>query len=264
MLANREKQHQILTGGFNGGGYSETGSFPSGGGATDVRLVKSTSVYDDNSLASRIMVAAGGSGNICCGNGLDGGSIESKTISDYNGIATQTHPGTNGTFGKPSVINGYAGSGGGYYTGGMIDENENDIYIGEEHQTVKIDGTKMIKYGANGRYSYRICTNSVSLENTVFGDPIVGTVKSGYITKFNICTGGSSYISGHNGCIAIKSAIEIEPKVTTYTNINDSIHYSGKYFTNTFMSAGDESADSSNTGNGKCIILNITNNDTKK
>lgn len=50
--------------------------------------------------------------------------------------------------------------------------------------------------------------------------------------------GGSGYISGHTGCIAIKSPEEIEPKVNTYSQISDSYHYSGKVFTNTTLTEG--------------------------
>lgn len=50
--------------------------------------------------------------------------------------------------------------------------------------------------------------------------------------------GGSSYISGHVGCIAIQSSTNIVPKVSTYSKIEDSYHYSGKIFTNTVMIDG--------------------------
>lgn len=60
--------------------------------------------------------------------------------------------------------------------------------------------------------------------------------------------GGSSYISGYAGCIAIKSETDITPKVDTYTQISDSYHYSNIIFGNTGMEAGK------NTGSGKAII----------
>ena len=50
--------------------------------------------------------------------------------------------------------------------------------------------------------------------------------------------GGSGYISGHEGCIAINSPDDITPKVQTYTNLSDSYHYSGKVFTNTELQTG--------------------------
>ena len=60
--------------------------------------------------------------------------------------------------------------------------------------------------------------------------------------------GGSSYISGHAGCIAINSATDITPKVQTYSQIEDSYHYSGLVFRNTSMTAGK------NSGHGKAVI----------
>ena len=50
--------------------------------------------------------------------------------------------------------------------------------------------------------------------------------------------GGSGFVSGHEGCIAINSQSDITPKVQTYTQLSDSYHYSGKIFTNTELTAG--------------------------
>ena len=54
---------------------------------------------------------------------------------------------------------------------------------------------------------------------------------------------GSSYISGHTGCVAIKAQDNITPKdgCTTGTTDNScSIHYSGRFFTETEMIAGNQ------------------------
>lgn len=61
-------------------------------------------------------------------------------------------------------------------------------------------------------------------------------------------SGGSGYISGHAGCIAINSATDITPKVETYSQLSDSYHYSGLIFKNTSMSSG------TNSGEGKANI----------
>ena len=65
--------------------------------------------------------------------------------------------------------------------------------------------------------------------------------------------GGSGYISGHEGCIAINSADDITPKVDTYSEISDSYHYSGKIFTNTELTTG-----TSTTSKATITLLNIT------
>ena len=79
-------------------------------------------------------------------------------------------------------------------------------------------------------------------------------------------SGGSGFISGHEGCIAIKSISEIIPKVQTYTKIEDSYHYSGKIFTNTVLLDGNQDMPSykkdgenmkGNDDNGHCRITLI-------
>jgi len=55
-------------------------------------------------------------------------------------------------------------------------------------------------------------------------------------------SGGSGYVSGHVGCVAIKSATDTSPKdgcANGTTDINCSIHYSGTQFTSTSLIRGD-------------------------
>lgn len=59
--------------------------------------------------------------------------------------------------------------------------------------------------------------------------------------KGTVGGGGSSYISGHTGCVAISSEIDRTPKNGQNTGTTDnsaSVHYSGYYFTNTIMIDG--------------------------
>ena len=83
---------------------------------------------------------------------------------------------------------------------------------------------------------------------------------------------GSSYISGHTGCVAIKSSGEIVPKdgCSNGTTDNDcSIHYSGKVFTDTLMIAGNQSMPTidgtstmiGNKGNGYAKIYYYVENE---
>ncbi len=81
-------------------------------------------------------------------------------------------------------------------------------------------------------------------------------------------TGGSSYVSGYEGCIAIKSATDTTPKVTTYSKIEDSYHYSGKIFENATMIDGNTSMPTydgeetmiGNSGNGYAKITYVGEN----
>ena len=74
--------------------------------------------------------------------------------------------------------------------------------------------------------------------------------------------GGSSYISGHSGCIAITSSESSTPKVTAFTTLSDSYHYSGYIFTQTNMIDGGSAmptlqgnnTKTGNTGNGYARI----------
>lgn len=206
---------------FNGGGTGGNGGStlgPSGGGATDIRLVKG-SYNEFNSLKSRIMVAGAGGGgsfytygdNECAGGlrGYDGNSHDysengtNTTTVDYDNArgrgATQisggaggsattsfyTSPTESGSFGKGGSSNnnsysyGSGGGGSGYYGGGSGN-------------------------GTNGG----------------------GSGNGG--------GGGSSFISGHDGCDAITQA-------STENNIvhtGSSTHYSGLTFTQTVMVDG--------------------------
>ena len=88
-------------------------------------------------------------------------------------------------------------------------------------------------------------------------------------------SGGSGYISGHTGCVAIKSAADISPKDGCATGTEDntcSIHYSEKVFEETVLTAGNASMPTydgtstmvGNTGNGyvKITYIEDTNDDT--
>ena len=78
--------------------------------------------------------------------------------------------------------------------------------------------------------------------------------------------GGSSYISGYTGCVAITSESDISPKSgcdNGTTNNACSIHYSGKKFTDAVMKAGNEEmptydGSSTMTGNASSGFAKIT------
>ena len=236
---------------FNGGGkgsYSTNNEKnANGGGATDIRLTNGN-WNNEQSLASRIMVASGGGGANYWGNSANGGYGGALTGGD--GIlsgsgtlvpskgATQTSGGlgyanSTGTFQGKFGIGGYsetysgewfyhAGGGGGYYGGGA------------------------------------------------------GGAASGIVSS---AAGGSSYISGYTGSVAIKSANEVVPRndingrkcKNDTKDVTCSYHYSGKTFQNTTMKAGNEQIKEPNgsisrghEGNGYVRIKHLTtsNEDT--
>ena len=172
------------------------------GGATDVRLSASENWWDRSSLISRIMVAGGGGGTEWAasrgghGGGINGG----ESHSGENMVATEatiTCPGAQQTSGSqcPSI---------GDYT------------------------------PISGEFGQSIDPRSV----TSFTDP-GGMGGGGYYggTSYPLAfagSGGSSFISGHEGCDAVENNIE------TIKHTKQSIHYSGLYFTHTKMIEGSK------------------------
>ena len=171
------------------------------GGSTDVRLNSTDDWYDDLSLVSRIMVAAGGgSAEWVSSIGGNGGTIEGgKAISGVEIClgATQTASQECSTkeYANADVIPAKGGFG----------------FAGNPEPFKGYDDGG---FGGNGYY----------------GGTSYPCAYSG--------SGGSSFISGHEGCKAIKEPtdfdnIEIVPK-------EDSIHYSGISFLLTKMIAGNQ------------------------
>ena len=198
---------------FNGGGsgtYStgeNTVNF-NGGGATDIRLV-SGDWNSTASLASRIIIAGGGGGYSNWSTGSKGGSAGG--LIGYSGNRVG------------SIVNS---TGGTQVSGGYGTENRTDIPI----------------MGAFGIGGYSGLYSSEWIYNSGGGGGYYGGGAGGAISgSVGSASGGSSYISGHTGCVAIISQNDITPKsgCTTGTTDNScSIHYSGKKFTNTVMIDG--------------------------
>ena len=196
-------------GGYNGGakgGSGTDGKYTGGGGATDIRIVNGN-WNDFNSLKSRIMVAAGGAGTGYYGSEIIGGA--------------------------GGGLNGYQGT---LKSGGVIDKNH--IISTAGNQTS--GGIGCFNCGtANGKFGngyFGFSTYTGYGYGTGGGSGYYGG-GSGSDTANNVSSGagGSSFISGHNGCDAIK-------KESTEDNIihtGESIHYSGLYFTNTVMIDGN-------------------------
>lgn len=217
---------------FNGGGYggdSGTGSGyygNSGGGATDVRLVGGE-WNNIESLASRIMVAAGSGG----------GTLQLYESAGEHSIAGGLIGGQGGYYeGHPHIHqNGYGGT---QTAGGLEGRNHfgatginNPGTFGIGGSSDSISSSLGAGGGGGGYYGGGAGGGTQSLGNGQGGG------------------GGSSYISGYQGCIAITSQTDISPRKVNNTicddtlassNIECSYHYSGKIFSNTVMADGDD------------------------
>ena len=225
------------TGGYNGGangGSSTDGTYNGGGGASDIRLV-SGDWNDSESLASRIMVAGGGAGSGYYWVGpMSGG--------DAGGLVGLS--GTQNGKGTPHTV----ASGGTQRSSGLgVDKAPTVSGFGFAYQANS--------YGTGGGSGY-------------YGGGSGGSTNS----QVSAGAGGSSYISGYAGCVAITSSTNLSPKQVcslegeTY---DCSVHYSNKAFIIPIMKAGNEEMPThdgkstmvGNTGNGyvKISLVKLTN-----
>ena len=229
--------------GYNGGGSASFQSSNSagggGGGATDVRL--------NQSLSSRIIVAAGG-----------GGGRSHVNSPNYSGV----------------------GGSGGTLIGLDAEKANSYCYFSGT-------GGTQTKGGTNTKCS--MATASATISTSIFG---YGTDKpgeyyvngewysgggagyyGGSIGRHAPAGGGSSYISGYVGCVAITSEEDITPKEGCTDGTDDvtcSYHYSGLKFTDSEMKAGNEEMPNysgtktmvGNEGNGyaKITAMPLTSN----
>ena len=192
------------SGGWNGGGNGYTRG---GGGATDIRLINTSALTTWNefeSLKSRIMVAAGGSG--------DSWYTSDSAKHRANGANGGTLTGATG----PSGWNGsYSGTGGTQSSQGYSVATRNDK-VASGFGYGGNAGTTSFSSGSGGGSGY-------------YGGAGGDAISSG--------GGGSSYISGYEGC----NSIAEESTVNNIIHTGDAYHYSKKYFTNSSMEAGKNS-----------------------
>ena len=185
----------------------------SGGGATDVRLVKGQ-WNDFDSLKSRIMVAGGGGGSTVEAYSKSGNFSHAGGLIGFNGGYYSGHP---------YVGTGQNGKGGTQISGGIA-------------ATIHFDATGETYDGTFGNGGYTTSISSQTGAGGGGGGYYGGSGASGTLAggSGQGGGGGSSFISGHNGCNAIA-------KTSTSTSIVHtglSTHYSGYVFSNTLMIDG--------------------------
>ncbi len=201
-VENGQLINKANVGGYNGGGYSGyfNGDYycMSGGGATDVRIINN--VWNEfESLASRIIVAAGG-----------GGAFKEKD-SYIVGSAAGGLVGTNGT--RNSSNPAYSTTGfftfGGSQSAGGTGFFDEKLDVGKER---------------NGLFGFAPQYTPRGYGGGGGGGYYAGATGFGYSGA-----GGSSFISGHDGCDAIEE-YSTELKIV---HTGQSVHYSGYKFTET-------------------------------
>ena len=232
-----------INAGFNGGGSGSISNNKKGfggGGATDVRLINGA-WNDEESLRSRIMVAGGGGGTTewYSTSPITGGGIVEYLRGGFGG-GLSGGPGYR--FNGNNLVGDFAG---GTQTTGFAFGKGGNATVPTSSSGWGYEG----RGGAGGGYYGGIAqTASGTYTNAAGG-------------------GGSSYISGHTGCVAVQSQTSSTPKsgCSNGTTNNDcSIHYSGKVFTSTIIKSGNEvmpnysgGTMTGNSGDGKAKISYI-------
>ena len=184
---------------------STTYFYSSSGGPTDVRLNFSENWWDASSLISRIMVSAGGGGSEWSssigghGGGLTGGESTSAQTPTGSSVFSKC-PGATQTHGSDcstlTLDKHYLAVRGEFgYCGFVYNGQTNRDYGG---------------FGGGGYYA------GTSYQYAFGG------------------SGGSSFISGHEGCDAVKN------QTNPIEHTGQPIHYSGYVFTNTEMISGNQ------------------------
>ena len=206
------------------------------GGATDIRISTSENWFDDSSLISRIMVAAGGGGAEWKASiGGNGGTLEggiSQSAKSVSSTSTYENTCKGGTQTSGSICPNYED---GSFTGFSAAGTFGSSGIPTPTQPNGIDD-----YGGFGGGGY--------YGGTSYGHSFAGS-------------GGSSFISGYVGCNAVYNQLPVSHK-------NDPYHYSGFYFKRPVMIAGNQtmplptSVSGIHTGNGAFRITLIHYNVT--
>ena len=190
--------NEAFRGGWNGGGYGYGGS--GGGGASDVRIIRHTE--NDgwsgiNSLRSRIIVAAGGGG---C-NSYDGGNLGGFGGGLVGGFSE----------GRSYSRNEFRATGATQTQGG-IDPVTNGTLINYTY-SAKINSGKAIY---SGTFGY---ANIPFGESIYWGGGGGGGWYGGGVGHGQGGSGGSSFVSGMEGCVAMSSTGTQDPNIN-YQTIN--------------------------------------------
>ena len=240
IARNNGEANGAIPGGWNGGAqgnksrndYQQANS--SGGGATDVRLVSGT-WNDPISLRSRIMVAGAGGGTY--------ESYDSANVYVTGGYGGALAGGSGSYLTSRQGYSSINPKGGTQTTGGNgVNQWNYESYSNDYLGSFGAGGTGWDSYGGGG-----------------------GGYYGGASGRWQPGAGGSSYISGYKGCVAVNSENESTPKSgcsNGTTSIECSYHYSGAKFTNTIMKSGNEempnydntSTMTGNEGNGYAVI----------
>lgn len=202
--SSHRKRCLTRKGGYNGGGTGEedgdnNDSGGGGGGATDIRVTNGA-WNNATSLRSRIMVAGGG-----------GGGNDTSSGSSSNNFADGMHGG------GPNITSQKLG---GWTTYRTVTVNQKVVAADANNYWTAT------QFGVGGNAVARISHHGDGGGGGgYYGGPRSTATDGAWSGK---APGGSSFVSGHSDCIAVKSADTNEPK--TGSGLQN--HYSGLIFSN--------------------------------
>lgn len=218
IIVNRGKKLYIFVGSTRSYNATKFVSEAPGGGSTDIRIIGGDwNLF--SSLKDRIMVAAGGGGGFLSTNtsnrspGHGGGLIGYNANAYYIGIS--------------NMLDEYSGHGA---TQQSVGKSGN---INLTHESFKALNYNIVE-GGFGLASYGTDNRGGSYSSSGGSGYYGGGHGVHPGSTWSGGGGGSSFISGHSGCDAIKS----ESTENNIIHTGQSIHYSGMYFTNTVMIDG--------------------------
>ena len=196
---------------FGGGGTGGSGTTNSGGGSTDIRIINSNESYG---LRSRIIVAAGGGG----------GNAYTSSVASSNGGGINS---SDSSYGRSSACQAIAALGATQTRGGVS----------------PVMPSCACEQGVDGAFFYGGSSTAKSKYTSGGGGGYYGGASSndgsGSVAG---ASGGSSFVSGLDGCNAIGR---------NGVHLNTSIHYSKIFFQNPSTESGI------NTGNGYITINRV-------
>jgi hypothetical protein len=101
------------------------------------------------------------------------------------------------------------------------------LQCANENQTCSFSGTREVRYGANGSFTYKLLSNGTACNNSVFGDPIPGTVKQCHIglNGYTFCAqeGGTCSFSGNHVVAYGANGMFLYRNLTNGTGCNNSV-----------------------------------------
>jgi len=81
-------------------------------------------------------------------------------------------------------------------------------FCGYENDICTVDGTREVKYGAEGLFFSKIVTGSVDCTNAVFGDPIPGVLKACYYAPENLATNELLIQENEGGFCSVQGSVD--------------------------------------------------------